>query len=312
MNTKRLAQLPQLFRSPFLRKVALGKYHRELCERLASAGLSDLLELKLGDIFENIYEILMKYYRCEYVFKTSLLRTFFDSELSADHQSYLTDEFRVGACRVDLAIFSAVSIAFEIKTDYDSATRLPSQTSEYCKVFDFVGLVTTDKMFRKLKRAIPQDIGVLTLNEAGTFSLVRDSRSHANKTDLGAMFDCLRQKERLAIVERVCGYKGNAPNSKIYAECKRRFRQLIPFEAHAHCLEVLRNRGYPAPSVQLMLDVPNSLKYAVLMLRAPNHEMRRINDELQVVPKNTKHEPNTHNGHIFSISQGKARRTICA
>jgi hypothetical protein len=213
MSTKHLSQLPQLFRSPFLRKVALGHYYKELSERLEIAGLSQLLMLKLSDIFESVYEILLQNYRCEYVFKNTLMQNWFLSRHSTDH-SFITDEFRVGKSRVDLALFSKTSFAFEIKTEFDSPTRLPSQSNAYMKVFDYIYIVTTSSMLPKLK--IPKSVGILQLEKSGSFKTVRDSESHANKTGLLMAFNCLWQSERLEIVETNSKPIKKLPNSEIY------------------------------------------------------------------------------------------------
>jgi len=215
MSAKQLSQLPQLFRSPFLRKVALGNFYQELEERLTIAGLSDLMSLRLKDIFQSVYQILLQNYRCEYVFKNELIRNWLKSHHSLK-KSYLTDEFRVGTCRVDLAVFSATSVAFEIKTEFDSALRLASQSSEYVKLFDLVYVVTTEDMLRKLNGSIAENVGILTLESCGGFKTRRDSRCHAGQTDIGAAFNCLRQGERLAVVEKSTGVKVMVPTSRAY------------------------------------------------------------------------------------------------
>jgi hypothetical protein len=306
MNTKHLSQLPQLFRSPFLRKIALGNYYKELSERLEIAGLSDLLHLPLEDIFENVYGILLQYYRCEYVFKNALTQNWFLSRHSTE-RSFVTDEFRVGDSRVDLAVFSKTSVAFEIKTEFDSPARLASQSSAYMKVFDFVYVVTTESMLPKLNDSIPKSIGILLLGKSGGFRTERPSGSHANCTDLNLVFNCLRQSERLSIVGKISNSKIEVPNSKVYAECKRKFRSLLPFEAQFHLAEQIRQRVYPATTVSLMSEVPKSLKHVSLTLRATNQETKRISYELKAIPKHPK-----QNEHIFSISSRETERVACA
>jgi hypothetical protein len=295
-----------------MRKVALGHYYNELVERLEIAGLGDLLKLRLSDIFEGVYEILLHGYRCEYVFKNALTQNWFLSSHSKDN-SFVTDEFRVGDSRVDLAVFSKTSVAFEIKTEFDSPTRLPSQSLAYMKVFDLVYIVTTSTMLPKLQDWIPKTIGVLELHDTGHFKTARPSESHANQTDLLAGYNCLRQPERIAIAEHISKQKIEVPNSRIYTECKKKFRNLLPFEAQAHIVQQIRHRSYPAASIALMNEVPMSLKHAALTLRATNHEMKRISEELKMIPK-MKHPKKHHekNEHLFSIPEREARGVVCA
>ena len=309
MSTKQLIQLPQLFRSPFLRKVAFGGYYKELAERLEIAGLTDLLKHRLADIFESVYEILLHGYRTEYVFKNTLMKNWFLSRHSTD-QSFITDEFRVGQCRVDLALFSKTSVAFEIKTDFDSSARLASQSDAYMKVFDLIYIVTTSAMLPKLK--VPPSVGILQLEKSGRLKTVRDSQSHANQTDLTTAFNCLWQPERVSIVEQGSGPIKDVANSKIYTECWRKFRQLLPFEAQRHIVQQIRNRAYSKAVTDLVSSVPDSLKHAALTLRATNGEANRISAELKIIPKkpNTKHTEKDE--HIFSIPERETERAACA
>ncbi|MGA2686321.1 MAG: sce7726 family protein [Verrucomicrobiota bacterium] len=309
MSTKHLSQLPQLFRSPFLRKVARGNYYNELVERLEFAGLSDFLKLRLSDIFEAVYEILLQSYRCEYVFKNTLMQNWFLSRHSTE-RSFITDEFRVGKCRVDLALFSKTSIAFEIKTEFDSPMRLPSQSTAYKRVFDLIYIVTTSAMLPKLK--IPKSVGVLQLEKSGSFKTVRDSESHANQTGLLIAFNCLWQSERVSIVELNSKPIKNLPNSEIYGECLRKFRRLLPFEVQRHVVQQIRNRTYPEAVTALMSNVPNSLKHAALTLRATNQETNRINAELKTVPRKPTTKQTDDDEYIFSIPTREAERDACA
>jgi hypothetical protein len=311
MSTKQLAQLPQLFRSPFLRKIACGNYYNELAERLEIAGLGNLLKLKLGEIFEAVYETLLTSYRSEYVFKNTLMQNWFLSRHSTD-RSFITDEFRVGESRVDLALFSKTSVAFEIKTEFDSSTRLSSQSKAYMSVFDLVYVVTTESMLPKLISWIPKTVGILQLSNSGMFKTIRPSESHAHHADLTMTFNCLRQSERVAIAEQISKPKIQVPNSQIYSECKKIFRKLLPFEAHAHVVQQIRNRSYSTSAIDLMSKVPNSLKHAALTLRATNQEIKQIKSELRIVPKKTTKKIIEDDEHIFSIPTGEAERTACS
>jgi hypothetical protein len=294
--------LSQLFRSPFLRKVATNRYYKELSERLELAELQHLLERNLSDIFDAIYDLLLKHYRCEYVFKNALTMRCMSE---ATGRIFITDEFRVGQSRVDLAVFGDTSIAYEIKTDLDSLARLQSQTSEYAKVFDLVYIITTPTFRSRVAKSVPDGIGLMELDDLGHFRIVRQSDSHSNKTDLNVAFDCLRLSEMAAISEELSNKNVTVPRSLIYRNCKRQFRTLLPFEGHRFVLTQLKNRGYSSSCESLMFDAPQSLKHATLMLRATKREVSELRYELC----NTPRKPNTHE-HILPIRQRKTKRTV--
>jgi hypothetical protein len=202
-------------------------------------------------------------------------------------------------------------VAFEIKTEFDSAIRLPSQSTAYMKVFDLVYVVTTEPMLLKLESWIPKSVGVLLLGKTGSFRTVRDSESHACRADLSMIFNCLRQPERIAIAEKLSKPKIEVPNSEIYDECKRIFRKLLPFEAHAHVVRQIRNRSYPTASANLMSKVPDALKHVALTLRATNRDINRITKELKMVPQKINTTHLDHDEHIFSIPEREAERVAC-
>ena len=145
-----LRHLAPLFRGPFLRKIARGRYYPELIERLSSGNLQHFSRLPMHEIFDSVYALLLRRYRCEYVFKNLLTQHFLSKRIQYNGV-HVTDEFHVGKSRVDLAVFSDVSVAYEIKTEFDSPTRLFSQTGEYVKMFEYVYVVTTEKLRSKIQ-----------------------------------------------------------------------------------------------------------------------------------------------------------------
>lgn len=303
--------MPQLFRGPFLRKVALGSYDVELAERLDSAGMAELIGLPLWEIFERVYEVLLMNYRCEYVFKNAITQNWFLAKHSLE-RSYITDEFRVGKSRVDLAIFSNTSIAFEIKTEMDSTSRLSTQTIDYMKVFDLVYVVSSPSLTARVQEEAPKTVGILELTRSGTIRTVRPSESHGGHTIFGVGFGCLRQAEMLSIVEETLGVCLTVPTSRIYTECKNKIRHLLPFEFQQQLVGQLRKRRYPQSTTQLLGDVPRSLKHAALTLRASQREVTRIRSEFQIPPIKRRIKPTDINEHLLPIPQGQTERTACA
>ena len=311
MSTKHLSQLPQLFRGPFLRKVAHGRYYKELVERLERCGLTGLLTRPMSEIFESVYEILLNDYRCEYVYKNTLTQNWFLSRHSLEN-SYITDEFRIGENRVDLAVFGNRSIAFEIKTEFDSTRRLRLQSTEYIKVFDEVYIVTSEILKPTIARWIPKTVGIMELRRSGRLTLIRESQSHGARTDLDVVFRCLRRAEMVSIVETITQSPINVPNSKIFTECKEKFRKLLPFEAHDHVLAQLRRRSYPSSSIALMAEVPVALKHAALTLRATKRETESLQKALSEPPKPQHKEKTLDDEHLLSIPERQEGGIVCA
>jgi hypothetical protein len=125
-------------------------------------------------------------------------------------------------------------------------------------------------------------------------------------------FNCLRQGERVAIAEQISKSAKPVPNSKIYSECKRKFRNLIPFEAQTHIVQQIKSRTYSVPAVTLMREVPTALKHAALTLRATNQEIKRISEELKITPRKQSKQNKQDNEDIFSVPARETERVACA
>ncbi|MCW1913748.1 sce7726 family protein [Luteolibacter sp. GHJ8] len=276
------SKLAPIFRGPFLRKVANGAHMPELAERLRSCGLDHLMILPLWEIFEEAHKVLVQYYRCEYIFKNILTHNWFESEHAVEN-TYITEEFRIGRSRVDLAVFANASFAFEIKTDYDSMARIGTQTEDYLKVFDYVYVVTSLKLRDTAAKAIPKSVGMLTINSFGTLEAFRESESHGKFLDLKVFQGCLRQGEMVAMIEQSTGQKVDVPNSKIFTECRKRFKQMLPFEVQKLFVDQLRQRRYPVANLKLLKDAPPSLKHASLTLTGTAQEIERLRINLTKV-----------------------------
>ena len=106
-----------------------------------------------------------------------------------------------------------------------------------------------------------------------------------------------------AIIEKLTKSKLDVPNSRIFTECKKRFRSLLPFEAHALVLDQISARQYSVDSAFLVRDAPLSLKHAALTLRASNQEIQSIRQQLKKVPKQSTKE--SHMSTYFPFLRGK-------
>ncbi len=80
-----------------------------------------------------------------------------------DGDSVLINELFVGNFkrRVDLALANGKLQAFEIKSDLDSLYRLSGQIETYCKYFDKVTLICSQKFTEKAKEIVPDSVEII-------------------------------------------------------------------------------------------------------------------------------------------------------
>lgn len=83
-----------------------------------------------AEYLADLYAMLMRDYRCEYVFKNEVInKILFRHFTHPDTVAF--SEFRVNQSIADLAMFNGKSRAYEIKTDYDSDKRLAHQLADF-------------------------------------------------------------------------------------------------------------------------------------------------------------------------------------
>ena len=255
-----------IFRGPFLECVAHGKHYsilKELGHHFSSFSPPSE-NASLRSWFEFFYSLLDREYRCEYIYKNTIATKLFLSERHSLENSLLTDEFRIGNSRADVVILNGTSTAYEIKSKYDSLERLEWQIADYQKVFDRIFVVTTAEKSKLVLDKVDQLVGILVLCDDGKLDTIREAESNKANTDPAVIFNCMRRAEFCSVIKEKFGYVPDVPNSKLYCESKKLFCQLGSSESHDLMIEKVRMRGSRRPFVDLINDVPNSLKHACL------------------------------------------------
>ncbi len=84
----------------------------------------------------------------------------FDSKTDAIGNEVLFSQLRR---RADLLILSNSLHALEIKGDADNLAKLPDQIADYCKTFDLVSVVTTQKHLARVRNLLPKSVGIIQI-----------------------------------------------------------------------------------------------------------------------------------------------------
>jgi hypothetical protein len=102
-----------------------------------------------GDFFDNLYNLLRDNYKNEYIYKNEFLLDLLKKEYKTKHT--FLQEVRIGKNIADMVVVNGKSIAYEIKTEFDSFIRLDAQLTSYLKVFDKVLMVVSENHLDKLE-----------------------------------------------------------------------------------------------------------------------------------------------------------------
>lgn len=90
--------------------------------------------------------------------------------ISRDSEGVIGSEIMYGSSRrvADMVFISkSRSYAIEIKSEYDTTTRLEGQLEEYLTLFDYVLIFSAPNHIRKIKGVIPDNVGLYSISKNG-------------------------------------------------------------------------------------------------------------------------------------------------
>ena len=266
LRSEQLAAISRLFSSSVILEMA-RKGKSPLFARLADE--SCLLDRRstskrVFNVFEAAFSLLKRDgYRHEYIYKSALTHKILLGTHSLQTASML-NEFRVGACKADLAILNGTATVYEVKSERDSLSRLERQVAAYARVFARVYVIAGDNHVDDVMDTVPKDVGVLRLKNRYRISEVRKAVDRPERTSPAAIFDAIRTLEaRMILVSRgVC--VPDVPNTELHDVLRRLFIKLEPREAHEGMVRVLKKTRNLQPLATLVNQLPLSLQTAAL------------------------------------------------
>lgn len=120
---------------------------------------------------DSLYELLESYYKNEEAIKIN-----FVSKKIKSSDSVTFFELPINKSRIDIVSVNGKSVAYEVKTKYDTLERLNKQITDYLTCFEYVYVIVS---FEKLKEAlvvVPDCVGIYTYDDKKNklaFSLYR-------------------------------------------------------------------------------------------------------------------------------------------
>ena len=261
IDTRYCSSFADLYTPTFLGQLTTKAGQSRLKElvRHSAFCVSNSTKISFEVLFEAIYELLLRFYRCEYVYKNTLASKIIVENHSVD-DSFLFMEFWANNSKADVVIVNGTTTVYEIKTELDSFRRLAGQIASYKKLFDEVNVVTHPSITTKVCSILDADIGVIELTSENDLLTVRKAKSDLDRLEPGSVFDSLRHTEYLTILANEFGLVPDFPNTERYTQCKQLFSRMSSQKVHKHFVQALRNRGKRKFLKQLIRSVPYSLR----------------------------------------------------
>lgn len=229
----------------------------------------------IADAFDIAYEILLRNYRNEYVFKNAIVsKVVFGRHKPSTASAIL--ELPLGRSIADVAVFNGTSTVYEIKTDLDSFARLASQIGDYRTRVELVYVVVSEQRAPSAERHLPDGVGLLALRRHGSLSVVRPATSNLEHMRADHIFGTLRQSE-VAEILNLHGLQTTA-NDPInqWHELRDLFSGLDVAKAHKGAIHAFRARGQVAHEIATHPLLPISTRALVYSTPLSGAARRRL------------------------------------
>ncbi|MEN6462681.1 MAG: sce7726 family protein [Syntrophomonas sp.] len=157
LTTEQLKQLAWDFQSAYqsyMFDYQVWSLIEKLCPSNAYAKIKTLRKKVIGHTIIN--DLIMKYYPGERVIKYHFIKKYLDNI-----NEVCVFEMNVNKSRVDISRINGKSMAYEIKTELDSLTKLEKQMLDYSKVFEFSYVLIHEKHLKKAKEILPLHSGII-------------------------------------------------------------------------------------------------------------------------------------------------------
>ena len=240
-NLARARIYSSLFSRRVVSEVLKGQY--ESIDKICAFFEDNKEQKTYFEYFTYLYQFMMRYYRCEYVFKNELINKMLLCHFT--HQYTISfSEFHVGSSIADLAMFNDISIAYEIKTDYDSDKRLIHQLNDYNKLFDKCYLVASSDGYNKYAKELPYNVGIITFEYNGD-SLVPHIVKEAvlnEVIDIPTLMRSIRIVEYEGIVKELYGSLPVVSSFDMFDECEKLLANADNRKVRASFMRVIKQR----------------------------------------------------------------------
>lgn len=198
-------------------------------------------DVKIKDVFNAYYNLLLAYYKNEYVYKNILIQDIRSKETL--HNYALFSELNIGKdSRVDIAHFSLSNHAYEIKTEFDTFARLEKQLMDYAKGFEYVWIVIPESKLKTTLSSVSNSIGITLLNKNNSLDVYRTASSNLDLVTHGGLFSLLHEKEFSSLMKKYSGHSmgfSSFESRKLYLD---KFQSIDVASLHADVVKIVKGR----------------------------------------------------------------------
>ena len=225
-------------------------------------------------LISEIYKIMTKSYRNEYVYKNSLLNNLLSTKHCLKTTTALT-EISISKSKADFILINGKAVVYEIKTELDSLERLENQLKDYYKSFDHVCVVTCEENLKKLEDLLKDSpAGIYVLTKSNKISSVKEPIGYNLGLDHNVMFKILRKQEFESIIKIHYGELPVVSQVNHYNQCNKLFKNIDINLAYQYMLKELKKRA--KIEIDEYKNTPRELKFLTYFARFKKEDYRRL------------------------------------
>jgi hypothetical protein len=229
-------------------------------------------------LISEIYRIMIRTYRNEYIYKNTLLNKLLIAKHSLKTTTALT-EIPIYKSKADFVLINGKAIVYEIKTELDSFNRLESQLNDYYKAFDHVCVVTCEDNYIKLEEILKDSpVGIYILTKRNSIKVKKEPIVDSSKLDSKVMFKILRKLEFENIIKTHYGELPEVSQVNHYNECYQLFKNIDIEVAYQYVLRALKKRA--TVDINEYKSVPYELKFLTYFSKYKKSDYKKLNDFL--------------------------------
>lgn len=250
------------FSNTVFRGLAAEREPPHVRRRLAAFGTLQLVEdATVADAFDAAYAALIRRYRSEYAFKNELVSKIVFGRHRPSTATALT-ELRMASSEADIVIVNGTTTVYEIKSDFDSTSRLDGQLSDYSRYSEFINVVASEKRAAALSSSTPPHVGVIAWRQSGPLRVIRPAASNIENLRSDRLFELLRTHEAQHALGTYLGYEPDVPRGHLRRRLSTIFSELEVPAAHSLTVARLRARRASARALTNSPSFPKSLRAA--------------------------------------------------
>lgn len=223
--------------------------------------ISNYKEKTNAENIKEIYKLLIKHYRNEYVYKNTLLNKLLLGTHNINTTTALT-ELPISKSKADFILINGKAVVYEIKTVLDNIDKLDSQIADYYKAFTYVTILTHEKWLKNvIEKYYNYPIGISILTKRNTIKTIKKAEENKNFLDKSVMFDILRKKEYEQIIIKYYKQLPKINDFEYYNYCKKLIDKIDIDILYRDFIQILKNRI--KINNDLFINIPRELKFLV-------------------------------------------------